>query len=79
MEYRGPWDWIRRFWILGVRYTEKPYLILSVESSQERSDWGEIPELKSSYGAIKDAVVGNDQRRNLRSIHSKGWPISPRT
>jgi hypothetical protein len=47
----------------GIHYTDKAYLIFVIESSQERADWGEIPELKTAYGAIKDAVVGNEQTK----------------
>lgn len=53
----------KKLLVNGAHYTEKPYLVFSFESSQERSDWGEIPELKAAYGAIRDAVVGNDQTK----------------
>jgi len=56
--------------INGVHYTEKPYLIVSIKSSQERSDWGEIPERKSSFGTIMGAVVGNDQTKAKFALNS---------
>jgi hypothetical protein len=49
--------------VSGVHYTDEPYLIFVIDSSQERGDWGEIPELKTAYAAIKDAVVGNEQTK----------------
>jgi hypothetical protein len=53
----------RKLLVDGVHYTDKSYLVFCIESTQERSDWGEIPDLKASYAAIRAAVVGNDQTK----------------
>jgi hypothetical protein len=60
----------KKLLVNGVHYTDKPYLIFFIESSQERSDWGEIPELKTAYGAIRDAVVGNDQGKAKSTLEA---------
>lgn len=47
----------------GAHYTEKPYLIFSIESGAQRDNWGEIPELKTAYAEISDDVRKNDQTK----------------
>jgi hypothetical protein len=45
----------------GMHYIDKPYLIFSIERTQERDNFGEIPELKTAYAEINDGVQKNDR------------------
>lgn len=52
----------------GTHYTAKPYLVFTIESSTQRADWGDIPELRKAYAAVKDAISTNDQTKAAQAF-----------
>jgi len=44
-------------------YTDAPYLVYAVESSDQRVDWGSIPDLKTSYESIRSAKDRNEAQQ----------------
>lgn len=40
----------------GRPLTHYPYIVVSIEASNTRNDWMSIPELKTAYGEVADAV-----------------------
>lgn len=69
----------RRLLVNGQHYTEKPYLIFSIESSNERSDWGDIPDLKASYEAMRQAIILNqrDKAEECLKVFARLSAVSP--
>jgi hypothetical protein len=53
----------RKLLVDGQHYTDKPYLGFSVIGSAQRSNWGEIPELKATYATIREGVMTPDQNK----------------
>lgn len=54
----------------GHHYTRRPYVVFTIEATDQRSDWGQIPELSKAYAAIKDAIRANDQTRAEQAFTS---------
>ncbi len=50
-----------RLKVNGAYYTDKPYLVFTIEAADQQDRWGEIPELRAAYQKIKDAARKNDQ------------------
>lgn len=63
----------------GKHYTDKPYVIYSIESTAMRSDWGDIPDLKTSYESIRQAIISNDRNKaeELLKVFARLAAVSP--
>ena len=40
----------------GQPYVDAPYIIFAIESSDQRPDWGTIPEIATAYKALQDKI-----------------------
>lgn len=63
----------------GVAYTDKPYLIFAIEASQQRPDWGNIPDIKQSYAALIAAIEKGDRNtaQDSLTVFKRLTTISP--
>jgi hypothetical protein len=54
----------------GVHYTEKPYIVFTIEAVTQQPRWGEIAELRAAYQKIREAKRLNDQAKAKDALTS---------
>lgn len=69
----------KKLLVNGAHYTDKPYLVYSIESSPQRSDWGKIPDLQRSYTTIVQSIEANkrDEAAEAFATFTRLAAISP--